>query len=319
MPFGIPGLRAILSPMKTSSPVTVLARSSRMTLVSIAALVLLLSACGSADVDTDGTDGPGPSSSSNAATAEDSEDAPASEDAAPAADDEAGADSTDGATGDAGTDAAQQSDDDRSEDSDSPGEISGGFGAFGDEDLPGEVIEIYPYAGDELMVVGVSAGENLPVLAAPGTLDQSLTHLDPLTTHLIATGHNRSLEDDFWVELDVDGLNGWVFASHVAQPGQVSDITAELGAISAATIEELAERAAAQRASTQPPSRITIVSPALEADLVQINVDVLDLGDDSVLGERLRIFAAPEGDGYAVHSVESTMLCLRGVSEGLCV
>ena len=55
-------------------------------------------------------------------------------------------------------------------------------------------------------------------------------------------------------------------------------------------------------------------------------VDVIGLGDDSIKGERLHVFATVVYDdagrvvvSYDLKSVEATLLCGRGVSDGLCL
>ena len=52
----------------------------------------------------------------------------------------------------------------------------------------------------------------------------------------------------------------------------------------------------------------------------EVTFDIVGLGDDSVGGYRLHIFANPaeEGDGFVLKSVERTTLCSRGVTGELC-
>ncbi|NNC44231.1 MAG: hypothetical protein HKO03_13440 [Acidimicrobiia bacterium] len=59
-----------------------------------------------------------------------------------------------------------------------------------------------------------------------------------------------------------------------------------------------------------------------EGDLGEVTYDVVGIGDDSVLGERLHIFGQPTGDGsgFSLMAVESQVLCGRGVTDqGLCI
>ena len=54
-------------------------------------------------------------------------------------------------------------------------------------------------------------------------------------------------------------------------------------------------------------------------DLGEIAVDVIGLGDDSVGGYRLRIFAEEGPDTFTVRTVERTTFCSRGAGDdGLC-
>ena len=82
-------------------------------------------------------------------------------------------------------------------------------------------------------------------------------------------------------------------------------------------------------ASQEPPSRVVVsVAPNVFEALGEMTVDVVNIGDDSVLGFRLDIFAHPAEDWmqddpgpFTLKSVEQTLMCYshRGVSEeGLC-
>lgn len=197
---------------------------------------------------------------------------------------------------------------------------SGGDPAPDPADLPGEVFDMFPYEDAELAVVGVDREDVLNLRTGPGTNFAVLEELAPTDTGLVATGHNRLVDDAIWVELTVDGQTGWVNGQYVLQPGEVNDVTSELGeSPQGETMIDLAEAVADLRASVEPPSRIVIVEDPTVGDLGEIKVDVIGLGDDSVGGERLHIFAMPGdgGEGFSLRSVESTTLCLRGVSDDL--
>ena len=194
--------------------------------------------------------------------------------------------------------------------------------------LPGERLEIFPYEGARMAVVGVAAGETLPVRAAPSPDAQIVNELSPTDMSATATGHNRSVGDTFWSEITMgnDG-RGWAETKFLLQPGAVNDVTAQMFPTpadrpSATTLEELAQAVAGRRASSDPPSRIVVVDGPTVGDLGEVSVDVLGFGDDSVGGERLTIFAQPgAGDGpFTVRSVEALTFCSRGVTgDGLCV
>ncbi|HMJ76064.1 MAG TPA: SH3 domain-containing protein [Iamia sp.] len=191
-------------------------------------------------------------------------------------------------------------------------------------DLPGEPIDIYPYEGASLAVVGVATGDTLNVRSGPGTDFDVVTELGPLSQDAIATGQNRTVDDDsLWVEVEADGTTGWVNGAYVAEPGQTTDITAGVGAAGGETMADIGEAVAATRASVEegPQPTVTVVDgPTVDGD-GRITVDVIGLADDAVKGERLHIVAAPDasGEGFTVTSVEATALCARGVTaEGLC-
>jgi hypothetical protein len=186
-----------------------------------------------------------------------------------------------------------------------------------DAELPGERIDMFPYAGDELIVVGVAADDTLNVRAAPGTDHAVVTELDPLDDGVVATGHNRSLGDEgIWSEVRVGGETGWASLRFLAFEGATDDVTTELGPLpTAGDMAALADVVAASFASTDPPSRVTIVDGPSSGDLEEVVVDVLGLGDDSVAGVRLHLFAERTADGVALRNLERTVLCGRGVTE----
>jgi hypothetical protein len=197
----------------------------------------------------------------------------------------------------------------------------------GTDALPGERVETFPEEGAQLAVVGVPAGETLPVRSGPSADFDVVVELEPLATNVTATGHQRMVDGELWSEVTVDDDTGWAETAHLLQPGAVNDITATLFPAPAdppraETMEELGDAVAALRASTEPPSDVVVVAGPTVSDLGEITVDVIGLGDDSIGGERLAIFADPDpgGEGFTVRSVEATVLCLRGVGEsGACV
>jgi hypothetical protein len=195
--------------------------------------------------------------------------------------------------------------------------------------LPGERVEIYPYRGARLSVVGVAGDDTLSVRSGPGTDFEVVFDLHPLAMNVTATGHNRSVGggSGFWSEIIVDGRTGWANSAFLLQSGAVTDITAALfpdpaGRPTAASMRELGQGVARLRASEEPASDIVVVDEPPVGDLGEITVDVIGLGDDAVGGERLKIFAEPGSGGrpFTVRTVEATSLCSRGVTgEGLCV
>lgn len=195
-------------------------------------------------------------------------------------------------------------------------------------ELPGERIEIFPHEDAALAVVGVAADDVLNVRAAPDPSASVVAELDPLADGLTATGHNRQVEDGaIWAEIDTGEASGWVNTAYVAQVGATDDVTSRLypdvsGRPVADTLVHLGEKVAADAAGQgEPQPRIVVVDGPDLGDLGEVTVDVLDYPDDSVLGERLRIFAEQEGgESFRVRTVESTTLCRRGVTEdGACV
>ncbi|MDP9388610.1 MAG: hypothetical protein M3Q48_12045 [Actinomycetota bacterium] len=196
-----------------------------------------------------------------------------------------------------------------------------------DASLPGERVAIFPYQGARLAVVGVAATDTLNVRAGPGTEFDVRFTLGPLATDIRATGHNRSLGTaGFWSEIEAGGRTGWANSTFLLQPGDVDDITARLYPAPAdrpraETMLELGRVVAAREASEEPRSNVVVVDGPRVGSVGEITVDVIGLGDDSVGGIRLRVFAEPDpgGKSFTVRTVEATTLCSRGVSGGLCV
>lgn len=194
----------------------------------------------------------------------------------------------------------------------------------GDE-LAGEPIEFFFSDGDSLAVVGVAADDVLNVRSGPGVQAGVVATLDPLAD-VRATGSARQLSESIWAEVGAGGTTGWANVAYLAYLGATNDVTAEvtdqLGApVSAETMEQLGRTVAQTRASTEPPSTITVVDGPAVGDLGEITVDVVGLGDDAVLGARLHVFGQPAegGEGFGLRSVEQTDLCRRGVSDELCL
>jgi hypothetical protein len=194
--------------------------------------------------------------------------------------------------------------------------------------LPGERQDIYPYEGAKLAVAGVAANDTLKVRSGPGTEFNVLFELRPTATNAMATGHNRSLrEAGFWSEIVAEGRTGWANTSFLLQLGEVNDITAALFPTpadrpAAKTMLELGWAVARTRAGDDPEAEVVVVDGPTAGDLGEITVDIVGVGDDSVGGERLKIFAEPASGGrsFTVRSIEATTFCRRGVVEGgLCL
>ena len=197
--------------------------------------------------------------------------------------------------------------------------------------LPGERIEIYPYEGARLAVVGVAADDTLNVRTGPGTDYPVAFDLEPLADDIRATGHNRTVGEGTWAEVDAGGRSGWASVRFLLQPGLVEDVTARWypspsDRPSASTMTALAqavERRWRQESigsdrSDEPGSRVVVVDGPHSGDLAEVTVDVLGLHDDTLGGVRLHVFAERAAGRFTVRTVEVTELCRRGVTEGRC-
>ena len=191
--------------------------------------------------------------------------------------------------------------------------------------LPGEEFIGYVNAGDILGVVGVRHDDVLNVRALPGTDQPVVVTADPTDIDLIATGRARLLPASIWFEITNDGTTGWANSRFLGHVGGTDDVTsaflAEYGERPVAeTLVQLGELVADEFASEDPPSRIVnSVAPSV-GDLGEITYDVIGLGDDSVLGFRLHLFAV-EGEGgesFELTTIEQTVFCIRGTAGEIC-
>lgn len=188
-------------------------------------------------------------------------------------------------------------------------------GPVPDGELPGEPIDIFPYEGANLAVVGVEAGATLNVRGGPGTSFAVAVELDPQAVGFTATGRNRTLDDgSFWSEVTVDGQVGWANGAYLAQPGASRDITGDVSVPTDVTDTEAAALAVARQRAPEgegPTPTVTVVARRTPTD---VTVDVIGLADDAQKGERLHV----TGSGADL-TVEATALCSRGVTaDGLC-
>jgi hypothetical protein len=198
-------------------------------------------------------------------------------------------------------------------------------GTGDDGDLPGEPIDIYPYEGDSLGVVGVAYDDTLNLRSGPGTDFDVVAELGNLEADVIATGRNRTLDGGgIWGEVTFDGTTGWANLSFLAHLGATTDVTADLPPdLGGETMLDLGQAVAEARGGTDEPvpSSVVVDEPVV-GDLGEVTVDLTGYGDDAQLGERLHVFGTPDpsGEAFRLRSVEAQALCRRGVTpEGLCV
>lgn len=208
---------------------------------------------------------------------------------------------------------------------------TGGPSATGlaDGSLPGEAFEIgYPAAGDVLAVVGVAHDDGLNVRSVPGASQPIVARLAPLADDVVATGRLRLLPEPqgIWTEISRGGVVGWVNGIFLAYLGSVDDWTnraveANGGPIAEApTMEALGAAVAALFDRPAPVEGTTTVQSAAATvgDLGEVTFDVVGMPDDAQHGVRLHVFGTPLPGGFALKSVEATVLCSRGVTAGSC-
>jgi len=187
----------------------------------------------------------------------------------------------------------------------------------------GEAFDLWvpvPDEGAVLGVVGVVFDDVLNLRTGPGASFDVVAELDPTADGIRGTGRGWQVPaGDVWWEVESDGVVGWANQRYLARLGDTTDLTATvvdyLGGIPTAdTLEDLASQVAGARGG----GSIVVVGPT-EGDLGEITVDLVGFADDSVKGERLHVFASREGGVWGLVSVEQTVFCQRGVSDGICV
>ena len=185
--------------------------------------------------------------------------------------------------------------------------------------LAGEPIDFFPQPGDVLSVVGVAHNDTLNVRVGPGIFNSIVDTLDS-TSDTTANGIARDLGQAIWVEHNTGAEVGWSNSAYLAFTGGTDDATPEVVAVlgevpTAESMEALGLIVAGSLASTEPPSILVLTVAPIVGELAEITYDVIGLGDDSVYGYRLHVFADPVTDGFTLRNVERTFLCGRGVTE----
>lgn len=189
--------------------------------------------------------------------------------------------------------------------------------------LSGDPIDIGPQPGDELAVIGVVHNDVLNVREAPGTDQPIVAELAPLTDDVIALGNARALPESIWFEIEANGVTGWANSSFLGYIGQTTDETSTLVDVLgelpwAPTMEDLGMVVAGSLHLDTPGGIYMTTAPTI-GDLGEVTFDLVGIEDDSVRGFRVHVFGTPDEGGFLLKSVEETVLCGRGVSDGLCV
>jgi len=207
----------------------------------------------------------------------------------------------------------------------------------GDDGVAGEPLDFGPSAGTPLAIVGVAFDDTLNFRAGPSPDAEILETFGPLSDDLdtSALGEAWAAPSGVWWKVDVAGSEAWANQAFLGGLGNTSsmfdEISTELDTLQYDTVEAAALAVAELRASEDPESRIVFAGEPLLFEIGGVAiVDVLDLGDDSVKGERIRVDVdvvfdeasgeegAQDVDYVVVSGVEITPICARGVSGGLC-
>ncbi len=195
---------------------------------------------------------------------------------------------------------------------------------------PGEAYDFWvpvPAEGAIVGVVGVRHDDVLNVRSGPGIDFPVVATLGPTRSGITGTGNGWQLPSGaVWWEIDAGGVVGWANQRYLSRLDGVDDMTSfvvdRLGEIPAAeTMLDLGLLVANALADADVGSDVVMsVAPSV-GDLGEVTYDVVGLGDDSLAGWRLHVFGEPTGggEGFSLKSVEATVFCQRGISDGRCV
>ncbi|MEM7340358.1 MAG: hypothetical protein AAF467_16995 [Actinomycetota bacterium] len=248
------------------------------------------------------------------------------------ADDGAGsADDGSGDGGDGDDDGAADGDGDAGDTGGDDGDGSGAADDDGDGDttteLPGTPFDIGPPAGEPLDVVGVRFDDSLNFREGPGVNFPIVDDVPSLaaTPEIVSAGEGRLLDQSAWWRVTVGGADAWASFRFLGVLGNTESLLADLdpaiASLETADVQDLITAVAESRGGGGPEPRITQVQePAgLAGGQTSYVVDVLDLGDDALAGERLSITVEEGPGGFTLVGLERTFICNRGVSDGLCL
>jgi len=192
--------------------------------------------------------------------------------------------------------------------------------------VAGRSIEaVEPEFNAEIVFIGVPVDETIDIRALPGVNQPPAGQVPPGTRVEKMTEEFETEDGLLWWQVRAGDVQGWI-QPNVAYMGPDEDIT-ELVAprIDSSVIYAEAEEAALVVAEAvaldQGPSDIMIVGRRdIEGqNSTTITVDILQPGDDSVIGSRLRIASSITSGHQPIKVLKST-LCARGVDgSGLCL
>jgi hypothetical protein len=179
--------------------------------------------------------------------------------------------------------------------------------------LPGTEVPSIFDPGDVLGVIGVASGNSLLMLSFPGDSGEAVFEVDPLEDGLEALGTAWELDGVPWERLLLAGHEGYLPRSMLGFIGEQVDVTAQFVELTFGSITDLGGEIAGE-IEAEGSTLIAQLSP------LEVVYDVVGLGDDSIIGYRIRVVAMEISGGYAPDLVHRSPLCARGVTEtGLCI
>lgn len=216
------------------------------------------------------------------------------------------------------------------EDEDEGGLPPGGTDRMADEDfdesIHGEHFELY-FSGEgvEVGVAGIASDDApLEVRAEPYSEAEVVAELDSLDAVLLGgreRSHTETEDEGIWTEVELADGYGWV-PGHLYYFGSNEDVTeeqAELGSFDTPYDAAEAVFEMATESGDDNGRNWTLISSPEDFGEEFYRADVMGFMDDSVAGYRYFVYVEEVDGGYEVEQVETTLLCLRGVSDdGLC-
>ena len=190
------------------------------------------------------------------------------------------------------------------------------------EEVGGDFFDIGPRAGEPLDVVSVRFDDVLNFRVLPDAGADIVDTAAPLSSQpvVLSQGEGRLFPSSAWWKVTVGGLDAWANFTFLGMLGNDADIFADLAPLEAATVDDLVAAVVAARTSPPPEPRVTIVRDVEEVagGNQEIVVDIANLGDDALKGERVTLEIEPLANSVRLVAATATAICGRGVSNGLC-
>lgn len=213
---------------------------------------------------------------------------------------------------------------------DNAGDGSGGSGDNGDDSTaPGEVTvpgeQVETYFSNEGAMVGIAGldSANAPeIIRTQPSFDAEQVSEVWRTGSVELAGrewNNTTLPDEgYWAEVRLDGIQGWMPSANLFYFGGVEDVTGEYADIEPVQDPYQALGTIGER-SANGMGRWAVVTTPDDTGDGAYRLDVTGMQDDAQAGERLRVSFDEDHGLFRVAQVERTLLCARGVTEGMCV
>lgn len=203
------------------------------------------------------------------------------------------------------------------EDPDDPGDP-------GEITAPGELVETYYSREGEVVGVAGMTGDIAPeIIRAQPSHDSEQVGQVWRTGSVELAGrewNNTTLPDEgYWVEVRQDGVQGWMPGTHLFYFGAVTDVTGEWSHIPTSDDPVWSLGTMGYAITEGDMDRWAIVTKPEDTGDGAYRLDITGVPDDAQAGERLKV-TFDEVDGqYTISSAEKTLLCARGLSDGMCL